>query len=505
MSKHFLTSPRLFTKGRALLTIEPLLWLYERTGEPQLLEMAEKSFTTIEDASEGGEYGNEKVVKAKAAKKAKKPELGLLAQLMSDRAPKGHGVTWCENSKIPVMLYMYTGKKEYLEASIKGFRKLIKHNLLVDGVPNAHEHLKSKVVNGAHETCDAIDLSWSLGYLLQATGDTQWADMIEKAIYNAGLGSISKDFKTHQYYSAPNQAVAAEDTSRFNDKSRWGLIAQPRFAYKPGHDTECCTGNIQRIMPTLVGRMWMKTTDHGIAAALYAPGSVTQVLGKEQQKVTIKSATNYPFAETISFTVQTKQAASFPFMLRIPGWCTEASLSINDEVVTETLAAGSFHRIERTFKNGDTIKLQLPMPVKITRWGIKDSGLALERGPLVYSMPVKTRELKFTDKGIEGIWDFPCRFLYPNGTWSYALSVNEDNLAQNVEVVQSDIKGAYPWDKSPIGLRVSAKKVNNWKLDGNKHTPAWPEVLDLDEKSETITLYPLGSTLLRMTVFPEAK
>ena len=67
----------------------------------------------------------------------------------------------------------------------------------------------------SHETCDIVDFTWTLSHYLMVTGQAEWADKIEKAIYNAGLGAITKDFKSLQYFSSPNQFIAT-GTSNHN-------------------------------------------------------------------------------------------------------------------------------------------------------------------------------------------------------------------------------------------------------------------------------------------------
>ena len=64
-----------------------------------------------------------------------------------------------------------------------------------------------------HETCCVSDAQWALGYFLQATGDVQWADLMEKICFNAAFGVVWKDFKSLQYYSSPNQVIAKNNSS----------------------------------------------------------------------------------------------------------------------------------------------------------------------------------------------------------------------------------------------------------------------------------------------------
>lgn len=257
-------------------------------------------------------------------------------------------------------------------------------------------------------------------------------------------------------------------------------------------------------MPVFGCRMWMKTNDHGLAATLYGPGSVSDLVGIDQQKITINIETAYPFDETITFVLKTDKPVSFPLKLRIPQWCSNASVSLNGTPLEGAAEAGTFVAIDKTFNDGDTIILTLPMDVTLVRCGEDVKGIAVVRGPLVYSLPIEARELKYLEGKTIGMSKFPSRFLFPESHWAYALTVTEDTVADRTKV-EHVADTEYPWDTPPVAIRVPARKVNNWLIDGTCHTPVWPDSLDLDEEEEMIRLVPLGSTLLRMTVFPEVK
>lgn len=103
------------------------------------------------------------------------------------------------------MLYCATGKAEYLRAVVNGYKKLNRDARLADGWHSCSEHIQGKDPRDSHETCNITDHTWALSYLLQATGDVQYADQIEQVIFNALPGSITKDFRALQYFSAPTR------------------------------------------------------------------------------------------------------------------------------------------------------------------------------------------------------------------------------------------------------------------------------------------------------------
>ena len=83
--------------------------------------------------------------------------------------------------------------------------------------------------------------------------------------------------------------------------------------------------------------------------------------------------------------------------------------------------------------------------------------------------------------------------------------MNEQNLETSVEILEDEaVADGYGWDlaATPVRLKCRRAQVTNWTLDPERSTPVWPDHLELSDQSETITLVPMGCTLLRMTIFP---
>jgi len=176
--------------------IEIMLWLYAKTGDHRILELAEKAWAGYQEIH---------IVDP--------DENALMENAMLTPGPvKCYGVTYAEHTKLPAILYVYTGKQHYLELAISAQRKVFENQMLVDGTPSTTESLGGTTGRDGHETCYVNDFAWSWGYLLMATGDGNYADRIEKAIYNAGLRSLKKDWRALQYYSSPNQFVCTENS-----------------------------------------------------------------------------------------------------------------------------------------------------------------------------------------------------------------------------------------------------------------------------------------------------
>ena len=312
---------------------------------------------------------------------------------------------------------------------------------------------------------------------------------------------VTKDFKAHEYYSAPNQALATH-------MSNHEIFQLDRFAFRPGHDVQCCTGNVNRIMPNYVARMWLGDTAGGLVAAMYGPSKVNTVVNG--QAVTIVERTAYPFSDHIEFEVQTAKPVMISLSLRIPGWCKKPTLTIDGQPAGVELVPGKFAAISREFKNKEKLVLTLPMTVKMSHW--PNHGVALERGPLVYSLLIQ-EERTINKKDPRSSKDFPAYDIMPAGPWNYALDIDANKVEEQVEVVKLDMT-ENPYAAAPIQSQVPARKVKDWTLEITRdrnttkqctYTPPLPRKPDFEDKQETVTLVPLGCTCIRLTVFPWTK
>ena len=477
LERHYLSlSVDQLAKGRRhIVNLEGMLWTYGITHNAQLLAHAEQAY------NRGGFE-----LDARAAG--------------SDKPIRMHGVTYCEMLKIPLLLYAYTGKQQYLALAINAERKLERDHLLPDGVPTSAEFTSGRSIDIAHETCDIADYTWSLGYFLAVTGSAEWADRIERAVFNAGLGCITKDFKALQYFSSVNQMIATgtSDNNAFKRGKTW-------MQYRPIHETECCAGNVHRIMPNYVSRMWLTDSHGGVVAALFGPSSVSTYINNVP--VHIIENTRYPFSTQIEFTIRTPKSVKFPLKIRIPGWAKAARLTVNGRSVPCTPA--TFATISRKFRDGDRVCLAMDAPVEVKT--IAGQGMYVERGPLLYSyaIPQTVTEDTTTYANMSGKKsgnaDFKCWAIRPAGAFNYAIDPALLPTSLQSVATAGVQAGGYPFDlkNAPEGIKLPVRRIA-WTLqDGtlNPLLPA-PDRVVATDTVETVTLVPYGCTELRLTVFP---
>ncbi|MEI8242642.1 MAG: beta-L-arabinofuranosidase domain-containing protein [bacterium] len=516
LEKHYLNDAPSYAAGRDVCNVEAMLWTYAQTGNPALLARAREAFR-----------GYNASFRQKSS--LRDAEVTLYSQgqtsvpgLLSAQRPTEHGVTYCEIGKLGAILYLHTGNKTHLSASINGFRKLDRHAMLIDGVPSSTENVAGRSAIDGHETCVIADYTWAAGYLLMATGSVEYADKIERACFNAGPGAVGSDFKTLQYFSSPNQVIA--DRTSNHHKLLRGLSYT---AYRPNPGTECCPGDVHRIMPNYAARMWMSDGAGGLVAALYGPSTVTRKLGTDSQAVTVVQETDYPFSERIDFRIRTARPITFAFTLRIPGWCRKAQVRVNGQPAACVCTPGTFVTLRREFRHGDRIALALPMELRMTRW--PGQGVGIERGPLVFALRVE-EDWQVDPTDLRSTPEFPGYNLYAASPWNYALAIRGRNLVEAVEVIQKPV-AANPWSihTAPLELRVPARRVAGWDLVRQKSilasrwfpggfidvtikgdyrfTPPLPPAKGLakrlSRKVETVTLVPYGCTKMRIAIFPE--
>ena len=264
--------------------------------------------------------------------------------------------------------------------------------------------------------------------------------------------------------------------------------------------------------------MWLASADRGLVAACYGPSTVSAKVGAKGTLVTITEKTNYPFEETIRFEYQSTASVEFPFYLRIPGWCKQASIKIDGKSFAESPRTGKMIRIERLWAAGDRVELDLPMTINLSRWD-KDA-VAVERGPLAYSLKIK-QLWKKVDKRFP---DFPGWEVRPGSPWNYALCFDLQKshptqlpdpftLIPKGRTYDSYFtvrypkvpEGSNPWEHPPIELVCKGKKVDGWELLDGDATPDVPQspVIN-DNPQEEITLIPYGCAPIRITYFPVA-
>ncbi len=290
-----------------------------------------------------------------------------------------HGVAFLEATTPWALGYLWTGDEEFLKAPLAWHDLVEREAMQPHGVIVADEFWGPTGAFRGTETCDVAGYLWSQIVLLSVSGQGRLADRAERAFFNAGPATVSRDFQTHVYFQSPNR-VADNSPPCPHGPGASGC------SYKPTHMPLCCTAALNRIVPNYVMHMWMATYDNGLAAALYGPCKVSALVG-DRVPVDIVCATDYPFGEAIEMNVRPARKAAFPVLLRIPGWCAHPEVRVNGAPVSAGADERGFVRLDRLWKSGDVIRLRLPMSVRVA--GGRDRGWRAVRLRLLRSSSLR--------------------------------------------------------------------------------------------------------------------
>ena len=511
LKKHFLRVPLrdVYDKDKSIrimmvrnvADIETALWIYDKTRDRRFLNMAEDSYKRFNKL-----FSEDNGV----APHAKARPLTLKGMLDDAPARDNHGVTYCEICKLAAILYMHTGKELYKKAAINAFDKAYRDNIIIDGVICSSEYLNGNDDSRAsHETCDVSDFTWAVGYLYMITGDNKYADWVEDAILNGGLGAVSDDFKSNQYFSCPNQ-VLCDDHSNHNKYFRGSFW----MSYAPASSMACCTGNVNRFFPNFICRSWMRDNDT-VAPFIYAPTEAEFNIDGKTVKIT--EDTKYPFENTVKFIISADEPLDFCLKLRVPCWALASNVTVNGDDGKD-FYDGNTYNIKRTFKNEDVIEITFEDEIRFIE---NVGGISVKKGALLYALPIKERKvLEEKQRGV-GNPEYPHFSLYPESNWNYGICMGAKDTA-----VFEDGAGNMPWKAEDNGMSITldAFEVPGWEIQHLSKvrrymnprkrgklidcecdlTPLIPKKGTFEKgESKKIKLVPYCTTRLRIAIFPD--
>ena len=231
------------------------------------------------------------------------------------------------------------------------------------------------------ETCAAIaNVFWNHRMFL-LHGEAQYIDVLEKVIYNGMLSGVALSGDLFFY---PNPL----ESSGQHTRSSWFNCA-------------CCPSNISRFLPSIPGYVYAQS-GKSLFVNLFVDSQADIVLNGT--KISVSQETDYPWEGRVQIRLEPESVKRWTVHVRIPGWAVEQPvpsdlyhyidnvdevpiLMVNGETIPLNMDKG-YVPIQRVWKRGDTIELNLPMPVRRVESHPEVKGnsgkIALVRGPIVY-------------------------------------------------------------------------------------------------------------------------
>lgn len=455
-----------------------VVWLYNRTKDAKLLELGRKVHRC------SANWGQ------------------------STQLPNWHNVNVAQCFREPATYYLFSKEDKDLNASYND-QSLVRRAFgqVPGGMFGADENARIGYFDPRQgtETCGFAEQLASDEIMLLITGDPAWAENCEDVAFNSFPASFMPDMKSLRYLTSPNM-VQSDDKNHHP-----GIDNKGPFLLMNPFSSRCCQHNHGFGWPYYNDHLMFATPDNGLAAVLYNSCEARAMVANKQQ-IVVTVTTDYPFDSKIAFEIQTKKNVEFPFYFRIPKWAENASATVNGEKVNAELKAGEYLRVQRVWKNGDKVELNLPMKLSVRTWQVNKNSVSVDYGPLTLSLKIKERyekvdtrstiigDSKFQAGADESKW--PSYAIFPESPWNYALDLSKPVVLKNKGKLNAS-ENPFTLQNVPLTFTAKAHAVPSWKIDQYGLCGVLPDEWDKRDSQEVeVELVPMGAARLRITAFP---
>lgn len=446
--------------------MESVFWLYNRTGDKSLLELAEK--------------------------------IQKHTPNWVTRLPMWHNVNLAQGFREPAEYYELAHDEKQMNGTLHAYNTIMDiYGQVPGGGFCADENARKGFGDPRQgfETCGMVEYMHSFEMLTKITGDPVWSDRCEDVAFNDFPAAMTPDLKALHYLTSPN-SVRLDEKNHAPDIQNGGTM----ISYSPGGAYRCCQHNHGMGWPYYAEELWLATSDQGLCASLYSASTVTaKVNGRADVK--IEETTDYPFGESVQMKLSMAKAVEFPLYFRIPHWAEGASLKLNGKDFVKYEKASNYMEINRTWADGDTVELTLPMHVAVRVWTKNKDAVSVDYGPLTFSLAIGEQWKRYG-----GTERWPEFDVLPITPWNYGLVLDSADAAKSFEVIHKPGPvDAQPFtaDTTPIELRGKARKIPNWQEDKLGMVGLLQQSpIKSDEPVETIRMIPMGAARLRISEFP---
>ena len=469
-----------WASARWFETLFPILFVYKRTKNKQLLNLAKELHCTA--------FDYEKMLNEFSFEKPKQKKYWNFAL---------HNVNIAMALKSKALYSLFFGEKDGGFAK-KFYNKILSLHRQSNGHFSGDECLSGHSPIHGTELCGVVETMFSAETLIEITGDSFWGDVLENLAFNLLPAALTPDMWAHQYDQLVNQIECSKQSDNavpFNSNNGEAHI----FGLEPHYG--CCTANHGQGFPKFTENSVMRCKN-GLVINSPVPAKIKTNINGVATELTIDS--NYPFKHAFKI-IWEQQASEFlcknaVLKIRIPAY---AKLSVNGKTFGGSYAAIKINNAKECLSCNFIYHPRLEKT---------DNGMfVLRNGPLLYSVPVEYKKLMHEYTAKTSAWasynictineverKFPyCDYeFFPVSKWNYAFVNGAEFTYRENEI--SD----YPFSPETPPCEITCKMA---EIKWNKRSgmcKEFPEKTDV-LNTGTIKLIPYGSTILRMTELPK--
>ncbi|EIN09448.1 hypothetical protein PUNSTDRAFT_85803 [Punctularia strigosozonata HHB-11173 SS5] len=404
-----------------------------------------------------------------------------------------HGVNMAEGSKALPSTYRFTHNQSDLDVASSGWDLLFKYHGRPSGIYAADEYLAGLEAARGTELCLVVETMFSGAYLFQVIGDPKFVERVERIAYNALPATLTGDMWSRQYLQQQNQIAAKNMTPNpFPNDGPYSNV----FGLEPNYP--CCTVNHPQGWPKFITHAFMTTHDQKSLAQVYLGPFNTQTTLANGNKVTVAVDTLYPFSDSLAITVTAN--AAFTYMVRVPSWVTNGTMSVNRGAAKGLSPKNGFQSI--SLPSGTTnITLNLPAP--ITLESRPHGSVAVHRGPLHYAFDIPRSQKVLTQNAQQPLakdLEFDSA-----SEWRYAIDTTSLKFHSNPPASGKLPSPVFDSGLPPLSISVSACVID-WDTAGDTFAAPPPQSpVTCKGNATQLALTPYGATKLRIGEFPVFK
>lgn len=413
--------------------------------------------------------------------------------------------------KASTVMYRFKGTDYFIQKSHNAVDWAFKYHGSASGTILADEEQRDLAHYMGSELCTAVETGYSLAYMYQVLGDNAYADRTERTMFNALPVMMTGDKWAHQYMAQPNQPFAVSTIQKDGSVPELFTTANSGVATTFGMEPQypCCTVNHPQGYPKFVSNSWVRVGNSGLGHALLSPSTVSTTVNGA--KVNIQCDTQYPFAMSFKYSIETDK--DFDFYFRVPEWSKISTVAfVNAGSATAEASQDKTTGMRKFAIKAGRATLQIGLGTNLRLEDRPRKTTAVFYGNLLYALDVgyestSTLPHAYGDPKGNGISGLPFKQLrddYVNSTkeWNVAIDpstieyhrLTGDDAARMPNPVFAD-------HAAPTYMTVQGCTIH-WDLHLGI-TPDWaPDDRTCIGPKKTYHLIPYGSAKVHMTDLP---